>query len=205
MKKILPYRRLLITLCFGLAVFGCLMDLGRAFISSDRIQSQRSITRWQIQDLEDEVRAYRRKHGALPRSLAQLGDLSGSGLGRDEHGRIPDAWFSPYLYEVDGNNFRILSYGRDGRQGGVGLDCDLASDNLYPRAARLTYAEFFTYDRGSQTLIAAFCSGVLVVVVSWCTFGKFSYWFLRLALLLLVTLSVLMCASIVITSTHLFE
>jgi general secretion pathway protein G len=36
-----------------------------------------------------------------------------------------DGWGHPYLYESDGKEFKLTSYGRDGKQGGEGADADI--------------------------------------------------------------------------------
>lgn len=38
-----------------------------------------------------------------------------------------DPWDNPYLYLTDGREFRVVSYGRDGRAGGEGYDADIDS------------------------------------------------------------------------------
>jgi len=47
--------------------------------------------------------------------------------------RVPeDPWGKPYVYTSPGSHgqFDLVSYGRDGRQGGSGLDADIESWNL---------------------------------------------------------------------------
>ena len=47
------------------------------------------------------------------------------------HGKIPkDGFGNEFLYESDGNKFVIRSLGRDGKEGGDGLDKDIASDQI---------------------------------------------------------------------------
>ncbi|MBO9623685.1 MAG: type II secretion system major pseudopilin GspG [Sphingomonas sp.] len=36
-----------------------------------------------------------------------------------------DPWGRPYVYESDGHSYRIVSLGRDGKQGGEGVDADI--------------------------------------------------------------------------------
>ena len=42
--------------------------------------------------------------------------------------RVPnDAWGNPFVYKNYGKKFQIMSYGRDGKKGGEGLDADIAN------------------------------------------------------------------------------
>jgi len=43
-----------------------------------------------------------------------------------------DAWGHPMIYKVDGKDFQVLSYGRDGQPGGEGLDADFGGPNAEP-------------------------------------------------------------------------
>jgi general secretion pathway protein G len=41
-----------------------------------------------------------------------------------------DSWGNAYVYSIDGSNFIIKSFGKDGREGGSGFDKDINSDEL---------------------------------------------------------------------------
>jgi len=41
-----------------------------------------------------------------------------------------DPWGSPYVYERDGDSFRLYSLGADGAEGGEGLNADIHYDDL---------------------------------------------------------------------------
>jgi hypothetical protein len=71
---------------------------------------------------------------ALPKSLEEVrGALSlQAGFQWDEKGRPLDGWGRPFLYSTDGAKFVITSLGRDGKPGGLGLDCDLSTTNTWP-------------------------------------------------------------------------
>ncbi len=46
-------------------------------------------------------------------------------------GKLPkDGWNQDLTYSCDGNKYKIISLGRDGAEGGEGLDADLSSDDL---------------------------------------------------------------------------
>ncbi|MGE3262807.1 MAG: type II secretion system major pseudopilin GspG [Bacteriovoracia bacterium] len=45
--------------------------------------------------------------------------------------KIPnDPWNHPYIYESDGKNFTITSYGNDGKENGEGFDKDIKSNEI---------------------------------------------------------------------------
>jgi general secretion pathway protein G len=41
-----------------------------------------------------------------------------------------DPWGSPYIYERDGDIFRLFSLGADGQEGGEGLNADISYEDL---------------------------------------------------------------------------
>ena len=77
--------------------------------------------------------------GALitePASVTGTGDWSGPYL--DDAMISKDPWGNDYVYQspgADGRDFEIISYGKDGEQGGEGLNADITSSN-YKEFAR---------------------------------------------------------------------
>lgn len=59
-----------------------------------------------------------------PLSLGEL-DVIALFAETDAFGNPIDPWSRPYGYEVDGDEFRLWSYGYDGRPGGSGMNSDL--------------------------------------------------------------------------------
>jgi hypothetical protein len=55
-----------------------------------------------------------------------------------------DAWHRPLVFSNQGTNLVVLSYGRDGKPGGQGLDCDLTSLNPRPKESLPTLVQFYT-------------------------------------------------------------
>lgn len=223
---ICKHLRLIISLIVGFLVFAFLLDVAWRWQNSDFNVFQRMQTKFDLQDLADKVNAYRIKHGKLPHTLAQLDNLKDRGyevgdqLGSNDV--IFDHWGYHYIYETNGRSFRIICYGRDRKKGGVGLDCDLANDNLNPRASGLTlnrYASSLTFTQfmetylGPQNLIASFVAGAFISLVSWFVLtppstpikDKYSYWFLRGLFLLGLSFVVAVIGMILLTATHLFD
>jgi Type II secretion system (T2SS), protein G len=74
------------------------------------------------------VQEYQKAHGRLPADLTGK-DFAGKlwlGAGRFDPQVGPlDAWGDPLHYEVKRDKFTVVSYGRDGRPGGLGIDADI--------------------------------------------------------------------------------
>jgi general secretion pathway protein G len=82
----------------------------------------------QIKQFENALVAYKIKFKRFPNSLDELArPPSGEPLMQS----IPaDPWGNPYQYSVEGNKYRIVSFGADGRPGGTGYDADISSDAM---------------------------------------------------------------------------
>jgi general secretion pathway protein G len=86
-------------------------------------KSEVQVARAQIDSLEKALDQYRLDHRRYPTAeegLAAIEPYLKKALPNDPWGR-------PYLYRVPGQRgeYEILSYGRDGRAGGVGEDADI--------------------------------------------------------------------------------
>lgn len=91
----------------------------------------------QMQSFQARLQDFRRRCGFYPTTDQGLEALiSKPTSGREcrnyppngfiEGGQIPlDPWDNPYVYESDGREFNILSYGADGAPGGEGHDADI--------------------------------------------------------------------------------
>ena len=88
-----------------------------------------------IQTIEQTVRLYYAKFGKYPSQqdgLAILGPSSNSDPQAHFFDRIPkDPWGNEYVYLIPGviGNFDIISYGADGRPGGVRESADIIGSN----------------------------------------------------------------------------
>jgi general secretion pathway protein G len=82
----------------------------------------------QIRNLKTAVIGYKLQHKKFPQRLEEL--VGGDNPILDAKEIPKDPWGNPYQYSVDGHNFKILSYGADGRAGGSSIDADVDSDSL---------------------------------------------------------------------------
>lgn len=94
--------------------------------SAPYAQTPQSLTLSQLEAFDDEVQLFRKKHGKLPRSLRQL-QTRNTDIWFDDGGNVLDYWEHPLVYRARDNRYQIISYGEDGRSGGVGLNHDLTN------------------------------------------------------------------------------
>lgn len=97
-------------------------------------------TQIQIQKLGEILRDYRRKCGRFPtteQGLDALVNNPGESCRRYPPngfitgGKVPrDPWDYEFIYESDGRQYTIISYGPDGLEGGEGYDADINSNDL---------------------------------------------------------------------------
>src|SRR6476469_3760601 len=81
---------------------------------------------------DEEIKTYRSKKGFLPQSLNDVEAELNPFPATQQRGLWRDAWRRPLVYRVRAKKYLLLSYGRDGKPGGVGLDGDLSP--LTPRS-----------------------------------------------------------------------
>lgn len=170
-KQFKAHPRFWISLAFSVLIMMC--ALSAIHDETDRIEfrgllSDQSEIRPRIKEWDNAVRAYRRKNGALPKSLEQLYD--GFPQGHKPH--FYDLWGGPFVYKVVGNRYQIISYGRDGQPGGLGEDCDLSNDYLNPPVSHLSYLEFLTNPARMHATVASLICGIIAFLAGWATVGK---------------------------------
>lgn len=103
-------------------------------------QAKVDATKIQMKQLGVILDDFRRVCGFYPTTDQNLDALVKAPAGRecknyDPEGfikdkRVPnDAWDHPFVYESDGNKYKIISLGADGKPGGEGFDKDISSDD----------------------------------------------------------------------------
>jgi general secretion pathway protein G len=99
-------------------------------------KSQAKVAKAQINSLEQALDQFRLDVGRYPTSEEGLGALNAAPpsvegwAGPYLKKAVPaDPWGRPYVYQQPGHNAEIdlMSYGRDGREGGVGEDADIVN------------------------------------------------------------------------------
>jgi general secretion pathway protein G len=101
----------------GVNVLGALEDANRGSAQA------------QIRTFKTAIVSYKLAFGKFPDNLDQL--INNSKRPFLDAREVPmDPWGNPYVYTVEGANFRIVSYGADGVPGGDGDNADIDSSNL---------------------------------------------------------------------------
>jgi len=121
----------LIEIMVVLIILGIIMTWlgGRLFGAGDKAKAQ--LTKIKIQELGQLVSQFQLQYNALPSSLEDLTrctEKTGSGcipLTNEEN--LKDAWGNRFIYTLEsgGTTYRVKSLGRDGKEGGEGVDFDL--------------------------------------------------------------------------------
>ncbi|NKB34712.1 MAG: type II secretion system protein GspG [Pseudomonadales bacterium] len=120
----------LIEILVVMAIIGMLAVMVAPNIFNQQAGAQRDAALSQIASLEAALDTYRLDVGEYPDSL--------EGLREDDSGRaswngpylrrdIPlDPWNNEYVYDSNGREFTLLSYGPDGERGGEDDDADIS-------------------------------------------------------------------------------
>jgi general secretion pathway protein G len=119
----------LIEILVVMAIIGMLAVMVAPNIFNQQAGAQRDAAMANIATLEGALDTYRLDVGEYPDSL--------DGLMRNDSGRaswngpylrrqVPlDPWNNEYVYDVDGREFSLVSYGPDGQRGGEDDDADI--------------------------------------------------------------------------------
>jgi general secretion pathway protein G len=121
----------LIELLIVIVILGLLLSLVAPTMFSKVGSAQKKTAMAQMQMLSTALDTYRLDVGSFPDNLADL--RSGNAAGWDGPylpRELPmDPWGNPYVYSVQADNpsqpYVLMSYGKDGRQGGDGENEDI--------------------------------------------------------------------------------
>lgn len=92
-------------------------------------EGNRAAAKSQIQSLRDAVVMYKLEHHKMPPDLNAL--VNNSKRNYLNQSTVPkDPWGHDYVYQQNGSEFTIITYGADGSQGGEGENADISSDNM---------------------------------------------------------------------------
>ncbi len=207
--------RLLVSLAAGLLVLLTVTYASLAQYRDWAARRPQERTLLAILAVREAVDQYRKDKGSPPGSLDDLAGTHWS-FG-DRNGYPVDGWWRLLHYQAKGDGYRIVSYGRDGKPGGVGLDYDLSSDHLgggggpdlswvlsrIPPQARPTFGQFAT-DRESRAMaLLSLLSGLAAFTLAFRVLGNTRKSSLSLVLQLLVTLVATVVLGFIITTVHL--
>jgi len=128
-------------------------------------------TRRELKDLELAITTYQQKSNSFPHNFEQLlamtNDVPSVEI-QSERGFV-DGWQHPLVFSNAGMTCLIISYGRDGKPGGKGIDCDLTSKNPYPKESVPTFGQFYDNKEMGGMIFSSFFSGALAAFLSFLT------------------------------------
>jgi general secretion pathway protein G len=112
----------LIEILVVMAIIGMLAVMVAPNIFNQQAGAQRDAALSQISTLESALDTYRLDVGEYPDSMDGLMENDSdraSWNGPDLRRAVPmDPWGNEYVYDVDGREFTLISYGADGERGG---------------------------------------------------------------------------------------
>ena len=97
-----------------------------------------------FQRIRHAISDFAHEHKRYPESLSELRKF--------REVNLVDPWGNSYQYEKTPQGFKLLSLGRDGKPGGVGLDADIDSDPDQRIPYEPTLWQFLFEASGSRTL-----------------------------------------------------
>lgn len=101
-------------------------------VLANRNQAKVQETRIRMSDVIQNLTLYQNDCQKFPGSLDALvkNDGCANWNGPYTKSEPKDAWGSPFVYESDGNNFKLKSLGADRKEGGDGFNRDIDSEDL---------------------------------------------------------------------------
>lgn len=119
----------------------------------------------------EELNQYHQTHGKYPDSLAELPNLRNRLL-HSPSGEALDVWGHPFLYRRMAEGFELVSPGRDGQRGGVGLDADLVwGDPPTYTQTRLPWSQFLFDASANENVFPAAVVASLGIALIWLRSG----------------------------------
>ncbi|MFC1758743.1 type II secretion system protein GspG [Planctomycetota bacterium] len=125
-------------------------------------------TRYQVQEIQQALARYREANGSFPDSLDALKGIEENGLNLQQY-QLLDEWKRPFHYQNRVNRYELISLGRDGVPGGVGLDSDVTFDDGLGNAAsiRLPLYQFALETAGGEIIFRMACLASIVAGAIW--------------------------------------
>jgi hypothetical protein len=135
----------------------------RGIGSWHRFRMEQARTLQALRDFNSNWASYQRQNKSPPQEELR------SFLQDCYRGNMPsDGWGRPFVYSVQDGKPILLSYGRDGKPGGIGLDNDLSNEDLppvndgsLPEKVRPTFSQFFADPSARGVELNCLCSGLL--------------------------------------------
>jgi hypothetical protein len=160
-----------------------------------------------LADMNQAIVAYQTEFKVAPTNFEQLAGMTNAVPEMWEWSQVgfTDSWKHPFIFSKEGTNCLIISYGRDGRPGGQGLDYDLTSHNPHAEEASPTFSQFFGCEEMRGMIDWSFICGGLAAILSFATVripNLDGRGVIRLGFRLLATLIGAIFVTLTITAVH---
>lgn len=123
----------LVEIMIVLAIIGSIMALLLPRITGALDKSKVKETRIQLTQIVQALQMYYTDCGKYPQTLDNLvkADANCNNWGPEPYlkNSPKDQWGNAFVYELNGNEYTLKSYGKDGKEGGSGFDKDLNLDD----------------------------------------------------------------------------
>ena len=168
--------RLLLSSAAGLTVtILSLLSAWRGPGTHPSFRSRQDNTQYRLRTIEQAIQRHIETTGKPPSALGELQEVREGRLWVGRDGSVRDCWDRPVHYSVDGGKHLVVSYGRDGKPGGRGLDCDLSSADPTPPESLPTFGQFLLDLPTGSLVWTSVLGGVVVFLLAFCTIKKDLY------------------------------
>lgn len=130
------------------------------------LRSEQFSTQLALDQFAQAIDAYKEQTGTVPSSLDDLEAMEEPSLRFSDPGQRMDGWRRPFILETDGKDCLVISYGRDGKPGGAGLDHDLTHVEPRPPGSPPTLSQFLLDSRCRHMIGACILGGAAAFVLA---------------------------------------
>lgn len=118
-----------------IVILGLLATLVVPNVVAYLFRATSEVVKVDIKNIDSAIENYRINNGGkLPSSLEELVTPDANGNSYLKSKTVPkDPWKNEYRYESDGRTYRIMSFGKDGMEGGEGDDADIDNEQILER------------------------------------------------------------------------
>jgi hypothetical protein len=158
--------RLASSACVFMAVSGLSLYVAWQSVREvDAASFEQAVTKYRLRQLNQTLTEYQQRFHTLPASLDQLWAMTNGVAPSSEEAGL-DGWKRPLLFSTNGSDVIIMSYGRDGKPGGRGIDYDLTNKKLRPKESFPTFQQFLWDLPTKAMIVACLVCGALAFLLS---------------------------------------
>jgi hypothetical protein len=131
---------------------------------------QQSYTQSELKEAADLIKSYHQTFKVFPETVVQIMSVTNQSRYLSDLANFggQDGWNRPLFVSNTGTSCVMISYGRDGKPGGKGLDCDLTSKDWEPQEATPTFSQFLhDMPTGGMIQSCLFCGGIAGLLAAW--------------------------------------